>query len=342
MKKSFPADNAAIQIAPELYAHSRRKAMALQPFLPGLDKPLPPFAEWLLMGLYSLIDQDHPSDPIRTTPTELLRIMEFSQEVAGDTGRHTTYSSDKFELIKETLDQLFTAEIREIKKGKWQRYHKKGDKESSKKSNKLSKKDDTYTFVFRGHVLSSYEFIYPPNVTPAKYLPEDEVENISRFEKGLIIKRKIGPRPIGIQLTIDERLIRGFTGHPDNIGTTLLPYDIFKIRKDYPTNRTLHRLLFYVARTVDPNPDNQDLDKLINQLKLDKRRKTQTQNNIFQAFEILQSYGVITSFSFVEDTSGNVKYSFVKSEDWHPKNLFFQGQEEALTIDGEEVKKEES
>jgi len=322
-RMTFPVDNAALQIAPDLFAASRRKSSAIQPYLPGLDKPLPPFAEWLLYGIYSLIDPNNPAAVIQTTPTELLRIMEFSQEAAAEPGHYPTYSSDQYQLINESLDLLFTTEIQNITKGPWKRYHPKDENEKVKKDkkDKKNKKSDEYTFVFRGHVLSNFTIIYPPEVTPAENLPEDEVENISRSESGSIKKRKEGPRPIGIELQLDPRLIRGLTGHPDNIGTTSIPFDVFKIRKAYPKNRSLHRLLFYVLRTTEQTLINQDLDKLINRLGLDTRRVGRTRKDVLTGFQILKDTGVIFEFRVnTEDTSGKVKFSFIKSKDWYLKD----------------------
>ena len=319
-RMTFPVDNATLQIAPDLFAASRRKSSAIQPYLPGLDKPLPPFAEWLLYGIYSLIDPNNPAAVIQTTPTELLRIMEFSQEAAAEPGHYPTYSSDQYELINEGLDLLFTTEIQEITKGPWKRYRPKGQKRRSKKDNKDSK-PDTFIFFFRGHVLSSYEFVYPDNVTPAKNSPEEEVENISRSGSGSIMKRKIGPRPVWIRLTLDERLIRGLTGHPDNIGTTLIPFDVYKIRKAYPKNRPLHRLLFYILRTTEQSLSNQDLDKLVKTLALDTRRSSKTRSDIEKAFDILKKTGVVESYKIEdESTSARVKLSFTKSKDWYQKD----------------------
>jgi len=132
------------------------------------------------------------------------------------------------------------------------------------------------------------------------------------------LKRKEGPRPIGIELTLDPRLVNGLTGNDPNIGTTTLPHKIFELRKAFPKNQSLKRLLFYVLRQTNQTMSNQDLDKLVKRLELDARRKTKTRKDIIQGFELLTTSGVVQSFKVTsDDTSGKVKFTFTKSKDWY-------------------------
>jgi len=155
------------------------------------------------------------------------------------------------------------------------------------------------------------------------------------------LKRKEGPRPIGIELTLDPRLVNGLTGNDPNIGTTTLPHKIFEIRKAFPKNQTLKRLLLYVLRQANQTMKNQDLDKLAKRLDLDTRRVTKTRSDLERGFEILRDYGVVAQFQVnTEDTSGKVKYSFTKSPDWYMDN---ESDQEVLGDHaGEEEKKAES
>lgn len=337
-RKTFLYDNVLAESAPELFALQKRPADQL--FLPGLDKPLPPFAEWVTIGIYSLLNPDNPTGLIRTTPTELLEILEFARNTSSALGDKETFSSDQYQLIYESLDLLFTTEIRNITKGPWKRPHTKDENKNSKKDKKSTKSDE-FTFVFRGHILSSYTFVWPPGVTPPEYLPDDKVVNISRSTSGRkILKLKDGTRPIGIELQLDPRLVAGLTGN--NIGATTVPFKIFQIRKDHPTNTTLKRLLMHVIRQTSQTMNNQDLVKLTKRLGLNPRRVSQNRDNLVRCFEILQSYGVVTGFSINEDTTGKVKYSFTKSKDWYLEDQLDQGQEEAVIIDGETINKEKS
>ncbi|OQC28931.1 MAG: hypothetical protein BWX67_02226 [Thermotogae bacterium ADurb.Bin062] len=334
-RKTFKVDNQIIEWGPNIFDLQKRPAEQL--FLPGLDnrKPLPPFAEWVVYGLYALLDPMNPTATIRTTPTELLEVLEFARDVSAALGDKETYSSDQYKLINESLDLLYTVEIHQA--GFWKNYTVPGDKRKKKKDGKR------YPFAFRGRILSNYTLIYPPDVDPPEFLPEDQVENISRskFTDWKVLKRKEGPRPIGIELTLDPRLVNGLTGKDPNIGTTTLPYKIFEIRKSFPKNQTLKRLLLYVLRQANQTMKNQDLDKLAKRLELDTRRQSKTRSDLQRGFEILQSSGVVESFHITpEDTSGKVKFTFTKSKDWYLDND--SDQEEPGDNAGEEEKKAES
>jgi len=310
-RKTFKVDNKIIEWGPKIFSLQKRPTEQL--FLPGFEKPLPPFAEWVVYGLYALLDPMNPTAPIRTTPTELLEVLELARDVSAALGDKETYSSDQYRLINESLDLLFTTEI--YQKGYWKNYIPPG--EGKKKTKKDGKR---YPIEFRGHILSSYTYIYPPEVTPAEYLPEDEVENVSQSKHSnlKILKRKDGRRPIGIELQLDPRLVAGLTGQGQNIGATTIPFKIFELRKAFPKNQSLKRLLFYVLRQTNQTMSNQDLDKLVKRLDLDTRRKTKTRKDIIQGFELLTTSGVVQSFKVTsDDTSGKVKFTFTKSKDWY-------------------------
>jgi len=331
-RKTFKVDNQIIEWGPKIFALQKRPAEQL--YLPGFDKPLPPFVEWVVYGFYALLDPANPTAPIRTTPTELLEVLEFARNVSVALGDKETYSSDQYQLINESLDLLYTVEIYQT--GYWKNYTPPGEK-------RKKKDDKRYPYDFRGRILSNYTLIYPPDVTPPNLLPDDEVENISRskYSDFQILKRKEGPRPIGIELTLDPRLVNGLTGNDPNIGTTTLPHKIFEIRKAFPKNQTLKRLLLYVLRQANQTMKNQDLDKLAKRLDLDTRRVTKTRSDLERGFEILRDYGVVAQFQVnTEDTSGKVKYSFTKSPDWYMDNE--SDQEVPGDHAGEEEKKAES
>jgi len=329
-RKTFKVDNRIIEWGPKIFDLQKRPAEQL--FLPGFEKPLPPFAEWVVYGLYALLDPNNPTAPIRTTPTELLEVLELARDVSAALGDKETYSSDQYRLINESLDLLFTTELYQT--GYWKNYVPPGE------GKKKTKKDgQRYPFDFRGHILSSYVYIYPPEVTPTEFLPEEEVENISRskYSNRKILRRKDGRRPIGIELQLDPRLVAGLTGQGQNIGATTIPFKIFEIRKAFPKNQTLKRLLLHVLRQTNKTTTNYDLDGLAKRLELDTRRVSKTRSDLERSFEILRSYGVIAHFEVnTEDTSGKVKYSFTKSPDWYLDNAPDQIEP------GEEEKKEES
>lgn len=334
-RATFKVDNQIIEWGPNIFDLQKRPAEQL--FLPGLDnrKPLPPFTEWVVYGLYALLDPNNPTAPIHTTPTELLEVLELARDVSAALGDKETYSSDQYHLINESLDLLFTTEI--YQKDFWKNYIPSGE------GKKKTKKDgQRYPFDFRGHILSSYVYVYPPEDTPPEYLPEDEVENVSQSKYGnrKILKRKDGRRPIGIELQLDPRLVNGLTGQGRNIGATTIPFKIFEIRKAFPKNQTLKRLLLHVLRQTNQTTRNQDLDGLAKRLELDTRRQGKTRSDLERAFEILRSYGVVAVFEVkTEDTSGKVKYSFTKSPDWYLTNDLDQiGPGDDA---GEEEKKEE-
>lgn len=53
-----------------------------------------------------MIDQKKPTAPIKTTYTELLKTLEFAKTVSDALEGHTTFTSDQYQTIEESLHRL--------------------------------------------------------------------------------------------------------------------------------------------------------------------------------------------------------------------------------------------
>ena len=74
----------------------------LQLALPGLA-PFGAFDEWNVLGLYSLLDPEHPTAPVSTTYTELAETLQFSRVVSTALEGYETFPSETYDMVAESL-----------------------------------------------------------------------------------------------------------------------------------------------------------------------------------------------------------------------------------------------
>jgi hypothetical protein len=299
-RQTFRVDNALIQTAPQLFASSRRTAVQLS--LPGLT-PFGPFDYWATLALYSLLDPERPGDPVQTTPTELLKTLDFAREVSDALAGYETFPSSAYELINDTLRRLFTVEVQ--LKNFW-----------SVKTGKAGRPKRQWV-EYRGRILVSYQFTYAPGVTPAHMLAAGRRRNVNTAttatgEAGPPIWREVeGPRPVGIEYRLSPDLIKGLSGEPGNIGATVLPVKIFNLRPTFAPYPIATRLLVWACRQTAQTLTRY-LDKLADELAVKGKDRRRNREAILRGFVMLKTAGVIEGFTVEGD-----KITFAKAADWH-------------------------
>lgn len=299
-RNTFKVDNALIQNAPQLFASSRRGG-AVQLSLPGLA--FGPFDYWATLALFSLLDPQRPGDPVQTTPTELLRTLEFAREVSDALAGYETFQTEGYHLVNDALHRLYTVEV------SWRHYW-------SVRSGKVGRPKKQWV-DYRGRILVSYQYTYAPGVTPAHMLPPGRRQNVNTAktlngEAGPPIWREVdGPRPVGIEYRLSPDLVKGLTGEAGNIGATIFPVKIFKLRPTFGPYPTATRLLIWACRQTAKTMTRK-LDGLAEELALRGKDRRRNRETILRGFVMLKDAGVIEGFAVEGD-----KITFTKAPDWH-------------------------
>lgn len=300
--QTFKLDNVVMQTAPTLFGKQTP-----QMYLPGMA-PFGPFDLWVVLGCYSLLDPKKPTDPVTVTLTDFVEILDFSRTISEALGYYPTFSSDAYAMVRESLHRLFTVEA--VYTGEW--------------TIKTGKRGRPKRQVFERHarILSSYTYIYPPDVIPPDQLPEPKRRNVNkakttRNEDGPpVYQYRDGPRPEAIQFRISQELLGGLTKTDPHIGATTLPVAIFKLRRKLANKHTAVRLLLWVARQTKKSPAI-SLDKLCRRLNVydPKGRNVQrTRDDLVAALALLQELGVVEGFE--HDPQSDV-VTITKAEAWH-------------------------
>lgn len=300
--QTFKLDNVIIQTAPTLFGKRNP-----QLYLPGME-PFGPFDLWVVFGCYSLLNPKKPTDPVVVTLTDFLEILDFSRTLSEALGFYRTFPSDAYALVRESLHRLFTVEA--VYRGEW-----------SVKTGKRGR-PKRQVVEYHSRILSSYAYIYPPDVIPPDQLPEAKRRNVNkakttRNEEGPpIYQYKDGPRPEAIQFRISEELLRGLTRTDPHIGATTLRLELFKLRRPLANKHAAVRLLLWVARQTKKSPAI-GLDKLCRRLNIvdPKGRNVQrTRDDLVAALALLQELGVVEGFA--HDPQSDV-VTVTKAEAWH-------------------------
>lgn len=297
-KATFRVDNQLIQHAPKLFG-TRKPDAGVQLSLPGDFAPFGPFDYWATVALYSLLDQDNPTESVKTTMTELVEVLEFTKEASRSLG-YETFPSDAYEMVEGALHRLFTVEVnlRGFWKGRgrskqWVEYH--------------------------GRILASFQYVYPEGMTPASSLPASKRRNVNRSrdltDKAPPIYRATdGPRPVAIEYRFAPDMVEGLKGQ--RIGATVFPMKVFALRPKIGRSPTATRLLFWVIRQASPVIVRK-VDGLANELDLDTKRVKRTREDLKAAFAMLKDAGVIDAFEVIERGDDGPVVSIKKAVAWH-------------------------
>lgn len=298
--KTFKIDNVVVEAALTIFGKQTP-----QMHLPGME-PFGPFDLWAVMGCYSLVNPKRPGDPVTVTLTDFLEVLDFSRTLSEALGHYRTFPSDDYTKVRETLHRLFTVEA--VYKGEWK----------VKTGRRGRPRRQVVEYHFR--VLTSYMYIYPPDVIPPDQLPESKRRNVNRAktlknEPGPPVWELVdGPRPQAIQFRINEELVRGIAKEDPNIGATILPIHVFKLRRRIPNrDTTTIRLLLWVCRQADKSPKI-GLDKLVDKMGLSPRSGERNRETILRSLRLLTDFGVIRSFD--HEVAGDM-LTIVKDDEWH-------------------------
>lgn len=301
-EKTFKLDNVVAQAAPLLFGKQTP-----QMYLPGME-PFGPFDLWAVLGCYSLLDPKKPTDPVTVTLTDFVEILDFSRTVSEALGHYRTFPSDAYLMVRESLHRLFTVEA--VYAGEW--FVKTGKRGRPRRQ--------VVEYHFR--VLSSYAYIYPPDVIPPDQLPDAKRKNVNKAktlkgEEGPpVFQYKDGPRPEAIQFRVSEELLRGLTKTDPHIGATTIRLEVFKLRRRLANKHTAVRLLLWVARQTKRSPaiGIDKLCRLLNLFDAKGRNVQRTRDDVVAALALLQELGVVESFA--HDPGSDI-LTITKAADWH-------------------------
>ncbi len=306
---TFRVDNQLIENAPKTFLAKRGRihVEAVQLALPGDFAPFGPFDYWATLALYSKVNPKNPTAQVETTYTDLLKTLEFAKTISDALEGYSTFASDQFNMIEESLHRLFTVEVNF--KNYWT--VKTGKKGRPKKQ----------WVEYHGRLLASFQYIYPPGVTPPSMLRDKtKRRNVNKAKKstgepGPAIYREVeGKKPIGIAYTLAPDMVRGLTGDNPNIGATILPVKIFELRtKGFGQNHNATLLLVWVCRQT-ANPFKIDLSKLADILNMNTKNPSRNRAALIGAFAMLKRSGVVEDYT-VDEVKNQI--TFTKAPDWH-------------------------
>ena len=306
---TFKVDNIFIQGVPDFFGQKRA---AVQLALPGLA-PFGMFDLWSTLALYSLLDPAKPEDEATTTYTELLEVLQFSRLVSEELGGVETFRTDEYRLVEETLHRLFTVEV--SRQGMYK------VKVTDKKTGKPTKGRPRHHYVeFRGRILITLRYIYPPDVEPPDLLPPARRKNVNRSRtlngepSPPIWKLVDGPKPRAIGFRFHPDLVEGLKG--GNIGATTIDLRIFGLRKTLGRNVTATRLLVWTLRQTAQTMTRR-LSGLADELNLEAKQPSRSRAALVVAFGLLKEAGVVADFSTEERDDGDTWVTFTKAPDWH-------------------------
>lgn len=304
--RTFKVDNQLVQNVPQLFASQRRSG---QLFRQGLA-PFGPFDYWATLAIYSLLDPDHPEYTIKTSYTELLRILEFARQVCNAQMGYETYPTAAYRLVEDSLQRLFSIEVQ------WRHFWKV--KGPGKKSPRFRQ-----WVEFRGRILSSYAFVYAPGITPPALLPQAQRINVNRaLDQGgdpgpPIYKLAAGPRPVAVEIGISSELVRGLTGEDPNIGATILPLQIFKLRERLGPYPIATRLMMWVCRQT-ARTTTRRLDGLVEELDIRGKDHKRNRESILESFRMLLQAGVVAEYQVEISRAGEpLSVTFTKGAGWY-------------------------
>lgn len=302
-EQTFKVDNFFIQAAPGLIG---AKPVQLSLPYPG-QEPFSKFDFWVAMGCYSLVNPKNPKEPVVVSLTQFVEILDFAKTVARSSDGYSrmTYTSDAYAQVKESLHRLFSVEVN-LRGEYLVRVKTKGKRQRR-------------PVEYHGRLLASYMYIYPADVIPPDQLPEAKRRNINeaKTRKGEpgppVWERVDGVKPDAIQFRIADEMLRGLTGEDPNIGSTIFPVRVFKLRRELPSrDKTTPTVLAWVIRQTSRKPKIA-LDKLVKWVGFAGRNVERNRQRVLDSLKTLQSAGVVESFSHNAKTD---VLTIIKADDW--------------------------
>ena len=297
MTDTFKIDNWLLENAPKTFG-----ARALQLHLPGLE-PFGIFDFWATMGLYYHLDTNRPTDPVMVKPTRLLETLEFSRELSDATAGYETFPTRSYQMLHDALHRLYSVEV------DWRNFW-------NVRTGKRGRPRKQWV-EYRGRILTTYAYVYGPNVIPPDQLPESKRRNVNKTALATgeppppIWMLKNGPKPEGIRYRIAEDLLRGITGDDPHIGATIVPVRIFGLRATFQQYPTATKLLGWTIRQTN-QAIKRDLDNLAHTMNMKGKDRHKNRRSLLDYLDLLREAGVIEDLVVDSET-----VTFTKAADWH-------------------------
>lgn len=297
MTDTFKVDNWLLENVPKTFG-----ARALQLHIPGLE-PFGIFDFWATMGLYYHLDNKRPTDPVVVKPTTLLRTLEFSREVADAQAGYETFPTRSYQMLHDALHRLYSVEV------SWRNFW-------NVRTGKRGRPRKQWV-EYKGRILTTYAYVYPPNIIPPDQLPESKRRNVNKTALATndppppIWMIKNGPKPEGIRYRIAEDLLRGITGDDPHIGATIIPVKIFGLRPTFQEYPTATKLLGWTIRQTNQQI-KRDLDNLAQTLNMKGKDRNKNRRSLLDYLSLLVEAEVIEDLVVEGET-----VTFTKTVDWH-------------------------
>lgn len=287
--RSVGIPNTLLQVMPHITGlkHPEVKYGVMQLSLGPEFEPFGTFDIWNVFALLTLVDPNKPDAPIKTTYSNILSLLQFTQQVKDAGEGYLGYYAKDFQMVKASLDRLFQVSGISLTTN-WKDKHK-GTR--------------TYRDKRERHfrILIDYTIHTREEVTPAALLTPKERAERARLQAAGEWKE---PKPTSIEYRFHPDLAKDFQG---GIGLTIMPVlKTLQLRKKFGRSRTATLLLFYVRRQLRPKDKNDEaaptristsLEKLCRALNLDADRPGRTSHDLINSLKLLKEAAVILDFT---------------------------------------------
>ena len=298
-RDTFKIDNWLLENMPKTFG---ARALQLHFPIPSLE-PFGIFDFWATMGLYYHLDPRKPTDPVVIKPTTLLETLEFSREISDALAGYDTFSSRSYRMLDSALHRLYSVEV------DWRNFW-------NVRTGKRGRPQKQWV-EYKGRILTTYAYVYPPDVIPPDQLPESKRRNVNKVTTPTneppppIWMLENGPKPQGVRYRIAEDLLRGITGDDPHIGATIAPARIFKLRATFKQYPIATKFMAWTIRQANPHI-KRNLDVLAQQLNMKGKDRGKTHRSLLEYADLLQGAGVIEDLAHEGED-----ILFTKAIDWY-------------------------
>jgi hypothetical protein len=247
-----------------------------------------------LLGLLTLVNPKHPQQEVRTTPAQLLDIIEVSRNVSHAVKREWSgsdgqpkrkqyqgkrHSPRHVEMIHEALLALFNQTVRFV---------------SIEKNH-----ERTERFV---HILDTFGYVYEHNgkkIDPHNLPAGTEKINISTEDRPVWrIKRRDSDQcwpAKGVLFRLSRELTRELTNQRGTIRFTLIARRIFTLLRQHMRNPVMIRLIILILRQTNTKFFRR-LDRLMEDLGFDTTHPERTVSELQEGLATLQQEELLLGF----------------------------------------------
>jgi hypothetical protein len=271
----------------------------------GLNR-LTAFQTVTLLGLMTLLHPKHPQREVRTTPTELLGIVEVSRTVAQTVDRQwitadgeeksrtyasTRYSPNHVAKVNDALRTLFDKAV-ELKRH--------SSETGARQADRVVHVLDSFGYIYEreGRELDLHDL--PPGVEKVNIGSNDRPvwRLCSRTDRGPRFERARW-----ICFRLNSELARELGYQEGTIGFTLFARKVFGLFRKHVGSPTMIRLIILVLRQTDRS-FSRNITQLVADLGFDASHAGRAAGDLEAALKQLEEEHLITSFQLLptEDT----------------------------------------